>query len=774
MSTFRTIPSELDPSSNFQDIKSTLGRLNAPIIKNSRSFDGARDSFTNRVRNSFEEIDKQLAKAEEKNELLGIVIAVEEEFDQDAKKNITKIYVDVPQNEIDFIDHPDSIGADKTKLSTLKHKIFYAQSEVLLEKERPGVNDIVRVSLAPNYMSAEQTNPFDNKYLGIYSRSKSILPNISVPSVVSSAINTTLALVNGLFGGDEKELAKPEEKLKNAQVQLFFVLKKSFPDFSNVQLATLAASFNLDFITNSLQIDQEKIKILDNKDLSKISEMSDRFKPIVVDILHGLREAKITYVLGDAFRSVEESNAKYAAYLAGGPLAAPGGQSAHNFKEALDINLTKDKKFIENINAPEWQKLGALAKQFGAIWGGSWEPKKIDGPHIEHPKWRELRQGIESLTEIGIIGWNDSSQYFGKRLTNLKKFASSQGVSPLLVGTQIEFLVREMQSSTWEGTNNVNRSLQDFKTQTTIEGCTYSLKRVFGVNSKKEDSKILEEATKIITDVEEKEKIVTEETAKTPVAEAPDKSPPATSQGSSGSKPVNRPKLFLKKFATDLADSTVLSSKRGEQFILVREDIYEDLTKIKQIFNNFLIPFSCNFVDINLRNKNINGLEKLGLLIRLNKNLALTNENILINKNEFYVGPNYSKPFGNGYRLKIYGVTKKLFNNTEIPYEFKTEIVDVYSIKNSYLKEKPKIEKVFISYIDVTKVFEDFGFIQAEPMQEFFLNSNFESSNWNVFYKPSKIVKGISFKECLEAVYDLTNDPILNAKDLFWDGKRFK
>ena len=34
------------------------------------------------------------------------------------------------------------------------------------------------------------------------------------------------SLINGLFGNDAKELAKPEEKLKSAQVALFFTLKK--------------------------------------------------------------------------------------------------------------------------------------------------------------------------------------------------------------------------------------------------------------------------------------------------------------------------------------------------------------------------------------------------------------------------------------------------------------------------------------------------------------------------------------------------------------------
>lgn len=774
MSTIRTTPAEINPSSDFEDVKKTLSRLNAPIIKNSRSFDGARDSFTNRFRNQFDEVDKQLAQPDERSELLGIVIAVEEEFDQDAKKNVTKIYVDVPQKEFDFIDHPDSIGADKSKLQLLKHKVFYAQSEVLLEREKPGVNDIVRVSLASNFMSADEINPYDNKYLGIYSRSKNILPNIAIPSVVSTIIDSGLGLVNGLFGNNEKSLATPEEKLKSAQSQLFFLIKKLLPELSNTQIAALVASFDLSFITKSLQINQEKLKVLDNKDLAKISEMSDRFKPIVVDILHGLREAKITYFLGDAFRTVEESNAKYAAYLAGGPLAAPGGQSAHNFKEALDINLTKDNKFIENINAPEWQRLGALARQFGAIWGGSWEPKKIDGPHIEHPKWRETKQGIAALTEAGIIGWNDSVPYTGKRLTNLKKFSSNQGVDPLLVGTQINFLVKELQSTTWEGTNNLNRSLEELKRQTTIDGSSYVLKRLFGVNSKKEDQKIIEEATKLLADVEEKEKISTEEAAKTPVAESPASTPPATTTGSSASKPTNRPKLFLKKFSTDLASSTTLSSKRGDQYILVREDIFEDLIKIKEIFNNFSIPFSCNFIDVNLRNPNISQMAKLGLEIRLNKNLALSRENLLIGKNEFYVGPDYSKPFGNGYRFKVYAVTKKLLNKTNIPYEFKTEIVDLYSIKDTFLKEKPKIEKNLISYLDVTKIFQDYGFKQAEPRQEFFLNSNFESSNWNVFYKPSKIIDGISYKECLQTIYDLTNEPILNSKEAFWDGKRFK
>ncbi len=126
------------------------------------------------------------------------------------------------------------------------------------------------------------------------------------------------------------------------------------------------------------------------KTLAKLNEASPRFRPMMLAILTDLDAAGIGYFVGDVYRSPDKSNALYADFLAGGPRAAPGGNSAHNYGEGCDVNLTENGKVIGDIKHPSYQKYGAMVRRHGAVWGGDYHGDK-DGPHFEHPKWRDLK-----------------------------------------------------------------------------------------------------------------------------------------------------------------------------------------------------------------------------------------------------------------------------------------------------------------------------------------------------------------------------------------------
>lgn len=770
MSVFKFLPDGFN-SSDYESVKESLSVLNAPIAQNAPTFDQKQQSFISKTRDNLLNLEKMLSKPLDKGEKLGIVIDIKQEYDAISKKNITLIYVDVPNEEFDFISHPDQSVQLQQELQNSKYKVFYPESEILLEKERPSKNDIVRVRMSPVPFMEANFNPQDNKYLGIYSRQKTVLPDLT--NAVAQTARKALELINNLFSSNSAKLT--EEEITGLENKLFNQVKQNFPDLSNEQAAAIVGSFDFDSLPATTPLDKEKASQLPEKEVVKISELSERFQPIVINILLGLRQNNIEYYLGDAFRSKEESDAKYAAYKAGnGPLAAPGGSSAHNFKEAIDVNLFKKnektgkKEFINNINSAEWQTFGRLAKENGAVWGGDWEPKLIDGPHIEHPNWRDVRSGKAIKDNYGIAGWSNSGVY-GKRLENLIKFSQSQGLDLSSTDVQISFAFSELNSEVWPGTQTRNSTISEIKKQSSVEAAISSFQKNYDLNIKKSESNRLASALKILANLEKQRTISTNEQQETPrAAETTSQTNNNTAVG--GSKPANRPFLLLKKIQTDLASSVSLNKERGANYILVREDIYNDIIQIKSILNNFNIPFSCDFLDVNFNNNNLSVFGKLGLEIRINKNLAVSNSQLLVNKNEFFVGPNYAKPLGNGYELNVYGIVNKTFNTTEIIYEFKNEVLDIYNIKNNFGKS-PKLEKTLKSYLNVTKIFEDFGFIHALPKQEFFMNSNPETSNWNVFYKPSKLVKGLSYREALSSLYDIKNNVAI--PNLFWDGKRF-
>lgn len=770
MSFFKFFPEGFG-ASDYSKAKESLSVLNAPIAKDSHSFDQKQQSFTSNTRQKLINLEKMMSKPLDKGEKLGFVLDVKEEYDPISKKNVTLIYVDVGDEEFDFISHPDQSKQLQEELRNAKYKVFYPESEILLERERPSKNDIVRVRMSPVPYTEAGFNPQDNKYLGIYSRQRNILPDLT--SAVTQTAKKALDLINNIFSSNEAKLT--EEQIQDLENKVYLQIKQNFPDLSNEQAAAIAGSFDFNNLVSTTPLDKEKLSQLSSKDSEKILQLSERFQPIVINVLLGLKENKIEYYLGDAFRSKEESDAKYAAHIAGnGPLAAPGGQSAHNFKEAIDINLFKKnestgkKEFINDINSTEWQMLGRLARENGAVWGGDWEPKKIDGPHIEHPNWRDVRSGKTIKDNYGIVGWSDSGIY-GKRLENLIKFCQSQGLDISSTDSQILFAVSELKSEIWLGTQTRNTAISEIKKQTSVEDAVNNFNTNFNLNVKKSISDRVSSAFKILANADKQTPISTQEQQTTPIA-AENTSQPINGTAVGGSKPANRPFLLLKKIETDLANSVTLNNKRGSRYILVREDIYNDLIQIKSILNNFNIPFSCDFLDINLNNENLSTFGRLGLEIRLNNNLAISNTQIIVNKNEFFVGPNYSKPVGNGYELNVYGVVNKTFNTTQLKYEFKSEVLEVYNIKNNFGKP-PKIEKILKNYLNITKIFEDYGFVHVLPRQDFFANSSPESSNWNIFYKPSKLTKGLSYKEALGSVYEIKNNT--SIANLIWDGKRF-
>lgn len=126
-------------------------------------------------------------------------------------------------------------------------------------------------------------------------------------------------------------------------------------------------------------------------DEAKLDELVPEFAAAARLILLDLRAEGLQYVLGDAYRSLERSADLYAAYQAGGPLAAPPGSSAHNYRAGLDIYLTDGRAVLADDD-PRWDRIGELAARYGVDWGGNWSATKRDAGHVELPGWQALRE----------------------------------------------------------------------------------------------------------------------------------------------------------------------------------------------------------------------------------------------------------------------------------------------------------------------------------------------------------------------------------------------
>jgi murein DD-endopeptidase MepM/ murein hydrolase activator NlpD len=250
----------------------------------------------------------------------------------------------------------------------------------------------------------------------------------------------------------------------------------------------------------------------------------------------------------------------------------------------------------------------------------------------------------------------------------------------------------------------------------------------------------------------------------------PPKSP--NSPKVSRSQPSRINKLILKNYTVDLSNGVSNERNRGSKEIKIREDIAADLSKIKEILNDHGIALTCISQDLSLDNKNITLLSKVGLEFLLNKFAALTPQ-MNLDKDDYFIGPNYRHKIGNGYKLTIYAQARRtnpIFGETIQP---KNLLVDIYDIRQTYKKAPPKIIKINKNLINLTELFESYGFVQKYPNSKFFLNSDYELSNWFYISKPNLIVKNYSYKELLATVYDNNNERIWYEPDIFWDGSNF-
>lgn len=116
----------------------------------------------------------------------------------------------------------------------------------------------------------------------------------------------------------------------------------------------------------------------------KLDDLTSRFRPLAVEFLARLTEARIPIVIIDTLRTPAEQ----AANIARG--VSWTTRSKHLIGEAIDVapfeewRVNGANKLLWDAKHPQWQRIGEIGESCGLVWGGRWKSTPDLG-HFEHP-----------------------------------------------------------------------------------------------------------------------------------------------------------------------------------------------------------------------------------------------------------------------------------------------------------------------------------------------------------------------------------------------------
>jgi murein DD-endopeptidase MepM/ murein hydrolase activator NlpD len=654
---YGTMPKEFIETNNYSQIIEAIAEFNngTSLKGNERIANLKNESNLSYLRGFLD--DLQTPKLIEKDEEIGVVLEFKEVYDANSKQIINKVYVNVPSVNIERLSHPDILFDPAVDLSQFEHLVFYELTPISQPlRIKPQKGDIVKVKLAPNYPNHIFTNPFDNKYLGIF-RNNFLLPSTNIKQVPTA-----------------REIVKIT--LKEARESL---IEGGKPQTQITKEDLIGLPFGI----------------------------SKDGKPGIVSSMPAIRappKEGVAYSRGSAVQG----------------------------HYALDVFLAEGSDVLASTNhiilEKKYQDSGfgnylvATGKKYAYIYA-----------HLSESTTTTALKG-ETIAKSGKTGGN----YKPHLHFEIKERLSGRKVSPLY------FI---------NGTINLNE--EQFKRFKFKES---RLKLPLPLDTSIDDQRIF---------------LPNENFDQVVIAAEPP--PPPENKDKTKGKPSSNPttigRLSIVNFDADFSKSAALTNKKGSKIIKIREDLLTDLIKVKNILNDYNISFTLEEQAPSINNNDISLLAKVGLEIKLNPNAGL-NEQSNLNLDDYLIGPDYSKPIGAGYKLKVYTPIRRdidVFDKTFLPENL---MLDIYDVRETYLKKSPKIIKINKKVFDLTKILESLGFVQVLPKQEFFKFSDYKKSNWFFFQKPSKLIKGYTYNELLSTVYTNNGEAAWNNK-LVWDGSRF-
>ena len=108
--------------------------------------------------------------------------------------------------------------------------------------------------------------------------------------------------------------------------------------------------------------------------METLRQKQNKFARMVVPLLQKAFELGFEVSLGDAYRDPRVHGTQ------GVKLSYSGGDSAHKWRLAIDLNLFKGGKYL--TKSTDHKQLGEFWESLGGTWGGRWD----DGNHysLEH------------------------------------------------------------------------------------------------------------------------------------------------------------------------------------------------------------------------------------------------------------------------------------------------------------------------------------------------------------------------------------------------------
>jgi hypothetical protein len=112
---------------------------------------------------------------------------------------------------------------------------------------------------------------------------------------------------------------------------------------------------------------------------TSLNSLDPRFKPIAIELLARLTEARIAVLISNTRRTAAE---QAVAVAAGNSWVQ---HSKHEDGLAIDVvpysiyELHGDRKALWSTNDPVWLKIGAVGEALGLRWGGKFAPLNVLG-----------------------------------------------------------------------------------------------------------------------------------------------------------------------------------------------------------------------------------------------------------------------------------------------------------------------------------------------------------------------------------------------------------
>lgn len=112
-----------------------------------------------------------------------------------------------------------------------------------------------------------------------------------------------------------------------------------------------------------------------------LDDLSDKFRPIVFELLARSVEVRVPVMIYDTIRTPEEQAANIANGVSWTKNSRhlPDETGKSNAIDIVPLSVLNLKNWAPDH--PDWQKLGAIGEKLGLRWGGRW--KQRDMGHFE-------------------------------------------------------------------------------------------------------------------------------------------------------------------------------------------------------------------------------------------------------------------------------------------------------------------------------------------------------------------------------------------------------